>query len=186
MENYFTRFRDRMEAMEKSPETTEAQFLSRLHSNIGEAGASSHGHAFRKRRLFDCMAYGLAAAAAVFAAVIVIRWNADSEGKGAENGSDSYCEDLSMICAANFRDGLMPLYSDVLQMEAESEVCSEMRLSAVIAGLMESPSVYVGDIEGIGPEHKADMTREYCARQADMIRELYRQCAFAHVADMGW
>ena len=68
--------------------------------------------------------------------------------------------DPAEIYVTNYLDGVQPILAEVNAMESSSEVCREM-----------------GD-----DAQRLAVTQEYCGRQLDCIRDLYRECCAAYAS----
>ena len=65
---------------------------------------------------------------------------------------------------------------------SSSEICREMGVSAVIQNLLVSSESFAEGLEGLDDAQRLAVTQEYCGRQLDCIRDLYRECCAAYAS----
>lgn len=115
MEKYFDKYRGLLEDQEFEPQTTEAQFLSRLHERKGGVKAFAESRNVLKpskksrwTKTLTCTIIGVAAAVVL---AFVIPWGEEERLDPAE------------IYVTNYLDGVQPILAEVNAMESSSEVC---------------------------------------------------------------
>ena len=165
MEKYFDKDRGLLEEQEFEPQTTESQFLSRLHEREGGVKAFAEScnvlkpsKKSRWTKTLTCTIIGVAAAVVL---ALVLPWSEE--------------ERLDL-------DGVQPILAEVNAMESSSEVCREMGVSAVIQNLLVSSESFAEGLEGLDDAQRLAVTQEYCGRQLDCIRDLYRECCAAYAS----
>ena len=156
IEEYFDRNRNLVDGMEMNPRVTEADFMEKLHRK-------------RLMKRLRISALTLTGAAAAIIAVMMLPF------RGTGNIVDPA---LEMI--AGYEDGVKPLRAEMETMEADSQLCREMDLSAVISSLMDSSYGFADSLKDLDDRQRAEAVRSYCDRQMAQIRELYRECVTAY------
>ena len=156
IEEYFDRNRDLADIMDMKPCVSEAGFMERLR---------------RKRlvRRLRISALTLLGAAAAITAVAVLRFR-DTGGM----------VDPALELIAGYEEGVKPLRAEMETMEADSQLCREMDLSAVISSLMDSSYAFADSLKDLDDRQRAEAVRSYCDRQMVQIRGLYRECVTAY------
>ena len=174
MEKYFDKYRGLLEEQEFEPQTTESQFLSRLHEREGGVKAFAEScnvlkpsKKIRWTKTLTCTIIGVAAAVVL---ALVLPWSEEERLDPAE------------IYVTNYLDGVQPILAEVNAMESSSEVCREMGVSAVIQNLLVSSESFAEGLEGLDDAQRLAVTQEYCGRQLDCIRDLYRECCAAYAS----
>ena len=174
MEKYFDKYRGLLEEQEFEPQTTESQFLSRLHEREGGVKAFAESRNVLKlskksrwTKTLTCTIMGVAAAVVL---ALVLPWSEEERLDPAE------------IYVTNYLDGVQPILAEVNAMESSSEVCREMGVSAVIQNLLVSSESFAEGLEGLDDAQRLAVTQEYCGRQLDCIRDLYRECCAAYAS----
>lgn len=174
MEKYFDKYRGLLEDQEFEPQTTESQFLSRLHEREGGVKAFAEScnvlkpsKKSRWTKTLTCTIIGVAAAVVL---ALVLPWSEEERLDPAE------------IYVTNYLDGVQPILAEVNAMESSSEVCREMGVSAVIQNLLVSSESFAEGLEGLDDAQRLAVTQEYCGRQLDCIRDLYRECCTAYAS----
>lgn len=174
MEKYFDKYRGLLEEQEFEPQTTESQFLSRLHEREGGVKAFAEScnvlkpsKKIRWTKTLTCTIIGVAAAVVL---ALVLPWSEEERLDPAE------------IYVTNYLDGVQPILAEVDAMESSSEVCREMGVSAVIQNLLVSSESFAEGLEGLDDAQRLAVTQEYCGRQLDCIRDLYRECCAAYAS----
>lgn len=174
MEKYFDKYRGLLEEQEFEPQTTESQFLSRLHEREGGVKAFAESRNVLKlskksrwTKTLTCTIIGVAAAVVL---ALVLPWSEEERLDPAE------------IYVTNYLDGVQPILAEVNAMESSSEVCREMGVSAVIQNLLVSSESFAEGLEGLDDAQRLAVTQEYCGRQLDCIRDLYRECCAAYAS----
>lgn len=174
MEKYFDKYRGLLEEQEFEPQTTESQFLSRLHEREGGVKAFAESRNVLKpskksrwAKTLTCTIMGVAAAVVL---ALVLPWSEEERLDPAE------------IYVTNYLDGVQPILAEVNAMESSSEVCREMGVSAVIQNLLVSSESFAEGLEGLDDAQRLAVTQEYCGRQLDCIRDLYRECCAAYAS----
>lgn len=174
MEKYFDKYRGLLEEQEFEPQTTESQFLSRLHEREGGVKAFAESSNVLKpskksrwTKTLTCTIIGVAAAVVL---ALVLPWSEEERLDPAE------------IYVTNYLDGVQPILAEVDAMESSSEVCREMGVSAVIQNLLVSSESFAEGLEGLDDAQRLAVTQEYCGRQLDCIRDLYRECCAAYAS----
>lgn len=174
MEKYFDKYRGLLEEQEFEPQTTESQFLSRLHEREGGVKAFAEScnvlkpsKKSRWTKTLTCTIIGVAAAVVL---ALVFPWSEEERLDPAE------------IYVTNYLDGVQPILAEVDAMESSSEVCREMGVSAVIQNLLVSSESFAEGLEGLDDAQRLAVTQEYCGRQLDCIRDLYRECCAAYAS----
>lgn len=174
MEKYFDKYRGLLEEQEFEPQTTESQFLSRLHEREGGVKAFAESSNVLKpskksrwTKTLTCTIMGVAAAVVL---ALVLPWSEEERLDPAE------------IYVTNYLDGVQPILAEVDAMESSSEVCREMGVSAVIQNLLVSSESFAEGLEGLDDAQRLAVTQEYCGRQLDCIRDLYRECCAAYAS----
>lgn len=172
MEKYFDKYRGLLEEQEFEPQTTESQFLSRLHEREGGVNAESCNvlKPSKKRRWTKTLTYTIMGVAAAVVLALVLPWGEEERLDPAE------------IYVTNYLDGVQPILAEVDAMESSSEVCREMGVSAVIQNLLGSSESFAEGLEGLDDAQRLAVTQEYCGRQLDCIRDLYRECCAAYTS----
>lgn len=174
MEKYFDKYRGLLEEQELEPQTTESQFISRLHEREGGVKAFAEScnvlkpsKKSRWTKTLTCTIIGMAAAVVL---AIVLPWGEEER------------LDPAVIYVTNYLDGVQPILAEVNAMESSSEVCREMGVSAVIQNLLGSSESFAEGLEGLDDAQRLAVTQEYCGRQLDCIRDLYRECCAAYAS----
>ena len=174
MEKYFDKYRGLLEEQEFEPQTTESQFLSRLHEREGGVKAFAEScnvlkpsKKSRWTKALTCTIIGMAVAVVL---ALVLPWGEEERLDPAE------------IYVTNYLDGVQPILTDVNAMESSSEVCREMGVSSVIQNLLGSSESFAEGLEGLDDAQRLAVTQEYCGRQLDCIRDLYRECCAAYAS----
>ena len=174
MEKYFDKYRGLLEEQEFEPQTTKSQFLSRLHEREGGVKAFAEScnvlkpsKKSRWTKTLTCTIIGVAAAVVL---ALVLPWSEEERLDPAE------------IYVTNYLDGVQPILAEVNAMESSSEVCREMGVSAVIQNLLVSSESFAEGLEGLDDAQRLAVTQEYCGRQLDCIRDLYRECCTAYAS----
>lgn len=174
MEKYFDKYRGLLEEQEFEPQTTESQFLSRLHEREGGVKAFAEScnvlKPSKKSRWTKTLTYTIMGVAAAVVLALVLPWGEEERLDPAE------------IYVTNYLDGIQPILAEVDAMESSSEVCREMGVSAVIQNLLGSSESFAEGLEGLDDAQKLAVTQEYCGRQLDCIRDLYRECCAAYAS----
>lgn len=174
MEKYFDKYRGLLEEQEFEPQTTESQFLSRLHEREGGVKAFAEScnvlKPSKKSRWTKTLTYTIMGVAAAVVLALVLPWGEEERLDPAE------------IYVTNYLDGVQPILAEVNAMESSSEVCREMGVSAVIQNLLGSSESFAEGLEGLDDAQKLAVTQEYCGRQLDCIRDLYRECCAAYTS----
>lgn len=174
MEKYFDKYRGLLEEQEFEPQTTESQFLSRLHERAGGVKAFADSGVVlkpsRKSRWTKALTYTIIGMAAAVVLALVLPWGEEERLDPAE------------IYVTNYLDGVQPILAEVDAMESSSEVCREMGVSAVIQNLLGSSESFAEGLEGLDDAQRLAVTQEYCGRQLDCIRDLYRECCAAYAS----
>ena len=177
MEKYFDKYRGLLEEQEFEPQTTESQFLSRLHEREGGVKAFAEScnvlKPSKQSRWTKTLTYTIITIIGVAAAVVlalVLPWGENERLDPAE------------IYVTNYLDGVQPILAEVNAMESSSEVCREMGVSAVIQNLLGSSESFAEGLEGLDDAQRLAVTQEYCGRQLDCIRDLYRECCAAYAS----
>lgn len=174
MEKYFDKYRGLLEEQEFEPQTTESQFLSRLHEREGGVKAFAEScnvlKPSKKSRWTKTLTYTIMGVAAAVVLALVLPWGEEERLDPAE------------IYVTNYLDGVQPILAEVNAMESSSEVCREMGVSSVIQNLLGSSESFAEGLEGLDDEQKLAVTQEYCGRQLDCIRDLYRECCAAYTS----
>lgn len=174
MEKYFDKYRGLLEEQEFEPQTTESQFLSRLHEREGGVKAFAEScnvlKPSKKSRWTKTLTYTIMGVAAAVVLALVLPWGEEERLDPAE------------IYVTNYLDGVQPILAEVDAMESSSEVCREMGGSAVIQNLLGSSESFAEGLEGLDDAQKLAVTQEYCGRQLDCIRDLYRECCAAYAS----
>lgn len=174
MEKYFDKYRGLLEEQEFKPQTTESQFLSRLHKRAGGVksfdGLGVVLKPSRKSRWTKVLTYTIMGVAAAVVLAIVLPWGEEERLDPAE------------IYVMNYLDGVQPILAEVDAMESSSEVSREMGVSAVIQNLLGSSESFAEGLEGLDDAQRLAVTQEYCRRQLDCIRDLYRECCAAYAS----
>lgn len=174
MEKYFDKYRGLLEEQEFEPQTTESQFLSRLHEREGGVKAFAEScnvlKPSKQSRWTKTLTYTIIGVAAAVVLALVLPWGENERLDPAE------------IYVTNYLDGVQPILAEVDAMESSSEVCREMGVSAVIQNLLGSSESFAEGLEGLDDEQKLAVTQEYCGRQLDCIRDLYRGCCAAYTS----
>lgn len=174
MEKYFDKYRGLLEEQEFEPQTTESQFLSRLHER--EGGVKSFAESCnvlklsKQNRWTKTLTYTIIGVAAAVVLALVLPWGENERLDPAE------------IYVTNYLDGVQPILAEVNAMESSSEVCREMGVSAVIQNLLGSSESFAEGLEGLDDAQRLAVTQEYCGRQLDCIRNLYRECCAAYAS----
>lgn len=156
IEEYFDRNRGLADIMDMKPCVSEAGFMERL----------------RRKRLVRSLrisALTLLGAAAAITAVAVLRFR-DTGGM----------VDPALELIAGYEEGVKPLRAEMETMEADSQLCREMDLSAVISSLMDSSYAFADSLKDLDDRQRAEAVRSYCDRQMVQIRGLYRECVTAY------
>ena len=174
MEKYFDKYRGLLEEQEFEPQTTESQFLSRLHEREGGVKAFAEScnvlKPSKKSRRTKTLTYTIMGVAAAVVLALVLPWGENERLDPAE------------IYVTNYLDGVQPILAEVNAMESSSEVCREMGVSAVIQNLLGSSESFAEGLEGLDDAQRLAVTQEYCGRQLDCIRDLYRECCAAYAS----
>lgn len=174
MEKYFDKYRGLLEEQEFEPQTTESQFLSRLHEREGGVKAFAESSKVlkpsKKSRRTKTLTYTIMGVAAAVVLALVLPWGENERLDPAE------------IYVTNYLDGVQPILAEVDAMESSSEVCREMGVSAVIQNLLGSSESFAEGLEGLDDAQRLAVTQEYCGRQLDCIRDLYRECCAAYTS----
>lgn len=172
MEKYFDKYRGLLEEQEFEPQTTESQFLSRLHEREGGVNAESCNvlKPSKNSRWTKTLTYTIMGVAAAVVLALVLPWGEEERLDPAE------------IYVTNYLDGVQPILAEVDAMESSSEVCREMGVSAVIQNLLGSSESFAEGLEGLDDAQRLAVTQEYCGRQLDCIRDLYRECCAAYAS----
>lgn len=174
MEKYFDKYRGLLEEQEFEPQTTESQFLSRLHEREGGVKAFAEScnvlKPSKKSRWTKTLTYTIMGVAAAVVLALVLPWGEEERLDPAE------------IYVTNYLDGVQLILAEVDAMESSSEVCREMGVSAVIQNLLGSSESFAEGLEGLDDAQKLAVTQEYCGRQLDCIRDLYRECCAAYAS----
>jgi len=172
MEKYFDKYRGLLKEQEFEPQTTESQFLSRLHEREGGLKAFAEScnvlKPSKKSRWTKTLTYTIMGVAVVLA--LVLPWGEEER------------LDPAVIYVTNYLDGVQPILAEVNAMESSSEVCREMGVSAVIQNLLGSSESFAEGLEGLDDAQRLAVTQEYCGRQLDCIRDLYRECCAAYAS----
>lgn len=156
IEEYFDRNRGLADIMDMKPCVSEAGFMERL----------------RRKRLgkrLRISALTLLGAAAAITAVAVLQFRDTVE-----------VVDPALELIAGYEDGVKPLRAEMETMEADSQLCREMDLSAVISSLMDSSYAFANSLKDLDDRQRAEAVRSYCDRQMVQIRGLYRECVTAY------
>lgn len=174
MEKYFDKYRGLLEEQEFEPQTTESQFLSRLHEREGGVKAFAEScnvlKPSKKSRWTKTLTYTIMGVAAAVVLALVLPWGEEER------------LDPAVIYVTNYLDGVQPILAEVSAMESSSEVCREMGVSAVIQNLLGSSESFAEGLEGLDDAQRLAVTQEYCGRQLDCIRDLYRECCAAYTS----
>lgn len=174
MEKYFDKYRGLLEEQEFEPQTTESQFLSRLHEREGGVKAFAEScnvlKPSKQSRWTKTLTYTIMGVAAAVVLALVLPWGEEERLDPAE------------IYVTNYLDGVQPILAEVDAMESSSEVCREMGVSAVIQNLLGSSESFAEGLEGLDDAQRLAVTQEYCGRQLDCIRDLYRECCAAYTS----
>lgn len=174
MEKYFDKYRGLLEEQEFEPQTTESQFLSRLHEREGGVKAFAEScnvlKPSKKSRWTKTLTYTIMGVAAAVVLALMLPWGEKERLDPAE------------IYVTNYLDGVQPILAEVDAMESSSEVCREMGVSAVIQNLLGSSESFAEGLEGLDDAQRLAVTQEYCGRQLDCIRDLYRECCAAYAS----
>ena len=174
MEKYFDKYRGLLEEQEFEPQTTESQFLSRLHERTGGVKSFDESGVVlkpsRKSRWTKALTYTIMGVAAAVVLALVLPWGEEER------------LDPAVIYVTNYLDGVQPILAEVDAMESSSEVCREMGVSAVIQNLLGSSESFAEGLEGLDDAQRLAVTQEYCGRQLDCIRDLYRECCAANAS----
>lgn len=174
MEKYFDKYRGLLEELEFEPQTTESQFLSRLHEREGGVKAFAEScnvlKPSKQSRWTKTLTYTIIGVAAAVVLALVLPWGEEERLDPAE------------IYVTNYLDGVQPILAEVDAMESSSEVCREMGVSAVIQNLLGSSESFAEGLEGLDDAQRLAVTQEYCGRQLDCIRDLYRECCAAYTS----
>lgn len=174
MKKYFDKYRGLLEEQEFEPQTTESQFLSRLHKWAGGVKSFDESGVVlkpsRKSRWTKALTYTIMGVAAAVVLALVLPWGEEESLDPAE------------IYVTNYLDGVQPILAEVDAMESSSEVCREMGVSAVIQNLLGSSESFAEGLEGLDDAQRLAVTQEYCGRQLDCIRDLYRECCAAYAS----
>lgn len=174
MEKYFDKYRGLLEEQEFEPQTTESQFLSRLHEREGGVKAFAEScnvlKPSKKSRWTKTLTYTIIGVAAAVVLALVLPWGEEER------------LDPAVIYVTNYLDGVQPILAEVSAMESSSEVCREMGVSAVIQNLLGSSESFAEGLEGLDDAQRLAVTQEYCGRQLDCIRDLYRECCAAYTS----
>lgn len=174
MEKYFDKYRGLLEEQEFEPQTTESQFLSRLHEREGGVKVFAEScnvlKPSKKNRWTKTLTYTVMGVAAAVVLALVLPWGEEERLDPAE------------IYVTNYLDGVQPILAEVDAMESSSEVCREMGVSAVIQNLLGSSESFAEGLEGLDDAQRLAVTQEYCGRQLDCIRDLYRECCAAYTS----
>ncbi len=174
MEKYFDKYRGLLEEQEFEPQTTESQFLSRLHERTGGVKSFDESGVVlkpsRKSRWTKALTYTIMGVAAAVVLALVLPWGEEER------------LDPAVIYVTNYLDGVQPILAEVDAMESSSEVCREMGVSAVIQNLLGSSESFAEGLEGLDDAQRLAVTQEYCGRQLDCIRDLYRECCAAYAS----
>lgn len=174
MEKYFDKYRGLLEEQEFEPQTTESQFLSRLHEWEGGVKAFAEScnvlKPSKKSRWTKTLTYTIIGVAAAVVLALVLPWGEEER------------LDPAVIYVTNYLDGVQPILAEVNAMESSSEVCREMGVSAVIQNLLGSSESFAEGLEGLDDAQRLAVTQEYCGRQLDCIRDLYRECCAAYAS----
>ena len=174
MEKYFDKYRGLLEEQEFEPQTTESQFLSRLHEREGGVKAFAEScnvlKPSKKSRWTKTLTYTIMGVAAAVVLALVLPWGEEERLDPAE------------IYVTNYLDGMQSILAEVDAMESSSEVCREMGGSAVIQNLLGSSESFAEGLEGLDDAQRLAVTQEYCGRQLDCIRDLYRECCAAYAS----
>lgn len=174
MEKYFDKYRGLLEEQEFEPQTTESQFLSRLHEREGGVKAFAEScnvlKPSKKSRWTKTLTYTIIGMAAAVVLALVLPWGEEER------------LDPAVIYVTNYLDGVQPILAEVNAMESSSEVCREMGVSSVIQNLLGSSESFAEGLEGLDDEQRLAVTQEYCGRQLDCIRDLYRECCAAYAS----
>lgn len=174
MEKYFDKYRGLLEEQEFEPQTTESQFLSRLHEREGGVKAFAEScnvlKPSKKSRWTKTLTYTIMGVAAAVVLALMLPWGEKESLDPAE------------IYVTNYLDGVQAILAEVNAMESSSEVCREIGVSAVIQNLLGSSESFAEGLEGLDDEQKLAVTQEYCGRQLDCIRDLYRECCAAYAS----
>lgn len=174
MEKYFDKYRGLLEEQEFEPQTTESQFLSRLHEREGGVKAFAEScnvlKPSKKSRWTKTLTYTIMGVAAAVVLALVLPWGEEER------------LDPAVIYVTNYLDGVQPILAEVNAMESSSEVCREMGVSAVIQNLLGSSESFAEGLEGLDDAQRLAVTQEYCGRQLDCIRDLYRECCAAYAS----
>lgn len=174
MEKYFDKYRGLLEEQEFEPQTTESQFISRLHEREGGVKAFAEScnvlKPSKQSRWTKTLTYTIIGVAAAVVLALVLPWGEEERLDPAE------------IYVTNYLDGVQPILAEVDAMESSSEVCREMGVSAVIQNLLGSSESFAEGLEGLDDAQRLAVTQEYCGRQLDCIRDLYRECCAAYAS----
>lgn len=174
MEKYFDKYRGLLEEQEFEPQTTESQFLSRLYEREGGVKAFAEScnvlKPNKKSRWTKTLTYTIIGMAAAVVLALVLPWGEEER------------LDPAVIYVTNYLDGVQPILAEVNAMESSSEVCREMGVSAVIQNLLGSSESFAEGLEGLDDAQRLAVTQEYCGRQLDCIRDLYRECCAAYAS----
>ena len=118
MEKYFDKYRGLLEEQEFEPQTTESQFLSRLHEREGGVKAFAESSKVlkpsKKSRRTKTLTYTIMGVAAAVVLALVLPWGEEER------------LDPAVIYVTNYLDGVQPILAEVNAMESSSEVCREM------------------------------------------------------------
>ena len=171
---HFDKYRGLLEEQEFEPQTAESQFLSRLHEREGGVKVFAEScnvlKPSKKNRWTKTLTYTVMGVAAAVVLALVLPWGEEERLDPAE------------IYVTNYLDGVQPILAEVDAMESSSEVCREMGVSAVIQNLLGSSESFAEGLEGLDDAQRLAVTQEYCGRQLDCIRDLYRECCAAYTS----
>lgn len=155
IEEYFDRNRSLADVMDMKPRVSEAGFMERLRRK----------KLVKRLRISALTLLGAAAITAV--AVLQFR---DAGGM----------VDPALELIAGYEEGVKPLLAEMETMEADSQLCREMDLSAVISSLMDSSYAFADSLNDLDDWQRAEAVRTYCDMQMVQIRGLYRECVTAY------
>lgn len=161
MEQYFRKYSYMVREEEQLPRVTEEEFMSRY-------GASK-----RRARLLRVILPS-AAAAAVIVLASLLAFALKSE----------VVIDPASVYVQEINEGLMPIYDDIKQMEAGSEVCRQMGISSTIEGLLASSREFESQLDGMDTDDRMRILKVYYGRQTECVADLYRDCIHAYANDM--
>lgn len=163
LERYFDRNRHLADSCMPESHMSEDEFVGRLHLAMGRAEKARAG---KRMKTAAWTFIGMAASLAIAA----LMWN----------GAGQKPEDPAVECISGYEESVKSLCADVRDLEEKSPICREMELSRVIPELMDSSYAFAYSLDGLDDVQRMEAVRDYCGRQMNLIRDLYRECVTAY------